>query len=159
MGTLLFDFVVQLRDGNNPYPFNHEGPLFNRWLPDGEKDAIALSTGDPQAELKVSFEQRGFVDDSGHVRFKWERHEVDPAVIPRQAVLEGGYLVGWLKIEVPDEEVENLRKVTTGDPAYEALGRRIVRLIRPPVNKLINLLRANYGQYWLKEIEEWDSRS
>lgn len=50
-------------------------------------------------------------------------------------------------------------RIPPGVPAYEALGKRIVRLIRPPVNKLINLLRANYGQYWLREIEEWDSRS
>jgi hypothetical protein len=158
MGTILFDFVVQLKDSNQPYPFGHEGPLFHRWLPDGEKDAIALNTGDPQAELKVSFERRGFMDD-GHVRFKWNRREVDPSVIPRQAVLEGGYMVGWLKIEVPDEELENLGKFSTGDPAYEVLGKRVVRLIRPPVNKLINLLRANYGQYWLREVREWDSRS
>lgn len=158
MGTILFDFVVQLKDSNQPYPFGHEGPLFHRWLPDGEKDAIALNTGDPRAELKVSFERRGFMDD-GHVRFKWNRREVDPSVIPRQAVLEGGYMVGWLKIEVPDEELENLGKVSTGGLAYEALGKRVVRLIRPPVNKLINLLRANYGQYWLREVREWDSRS
>ncbi len=158
MGTLLFDFAVQLRDSNHPYPFNHEGPLFHRWLPDGEKDAIVLDTGDPQAELKASFERRGLIVD-GHVRFKWDRNEVDPSVIPRQAVLEGGHLVGWLRLEVPDEELEDLRKVTTGDLAYEALGKRVVRLIRPPVNKLINLLRANYGQYWLREIREWDSRN
>lgn len=158
MGTLLFDFVVQLRDGNHPYPFDHEGPLFHRWLPNGEKDAIVLDTGDPQSELKVSFEHRGYVDD-GYVRFDWKRDEVDPSIIPRQAVLEGGHLAGWLKIELPDEELEALRKVSTGDPAYEALGRRLIKLIRPPVNKLINLLRTNYGQYWLREIEEWDSRS
>ena len=158
MGIILFNFVVQLRDSDQPYPFCHDGPLFHRWLPDGEKDAIVLDTGDPQAELKVSFERRGFMD-GGHVRFRWDCREVDPTVIPRQAVLEGGYMVGWLKIEVPDEELENLRKVATGDPAYEALGKRVVRLIYPPVNKLINLLRANYGQYWLKEMWKWDSRS
>jgi hypothetical protein len=157
MGTILFDFVVQLKDNNQPYPFGHEGPLFHRWLPDGEKDAIVLNTADPQAELKVSFERLGFMDN-GHVRFKWDRREVDPSVIPRQAVLEGGYMVGWLKLEVPDEELETLSKVKMGDPAYEALGKRVVRLIRPPVDKLINLLRANYGQYWLRELEEWDSR-
>ena len=158
MGTLHFTFVVQLLDSSQPFPFNHDGPLFHRWLPDGEKDAIILNTDDPQAELKVSFERRGLIVD-GHVRFKWDRHEVDPSVIPRQAVLEGGYMIGWLKIEVPDEELEKLRTVTTGDPAYEAVGKRVVRLVRPPVNKLINLLRTNYGQYWLREVREWDSRS
>jgi hypothetical protein len=159
MGTLLFDFVVQQHGRDHPYPFNHKGPLFHRWLPDGEKDAIVLNTEDAQAELKVSFERRGYINDSGHVVFKWDRHEVNPEVIPRQAVLEGGHLVGWLKIEgMADEELIHLQKAEMGDPAYESLGKRIIKLIHPPVNKMLNLLGTNYGQYWVEEIKEWDSR-
>lgn len=45
------------------------------------------------------------------------------------------------------------------DPAYEFLGKRVVKLIRPPVNKMLNLLRTNFGQYWIEEIEKWDSRT
>ncbi|MDQ3816517.1 MAG: hypothetical protein M3362_02350 [Acidobacteriota bacterium] len=160
MGILLFDFVIQLKDNSNPYPLNHNGPLFHKWLPDGEKDAIILNTGDPQAELKVSFERRGFVNDSGYIVFKLDRHDVDPEVIPRQAVLEGGHLIGWLKIEgITEEEIENLQKATTGDAIYEALGKRVINLIYPPISKLIDLLRTNYGQYWLRELDKWDSRS
>jgi hypothetical protein len=158
MGKLLLDFVVQLKDNDQPYPFDHNGPLFHRWLPDGEIDAIVLNTGDPSVELKVSVERRGFVDSSGHVRFDWERKDIDPTVVARQAVLEGGYLVGWLTIEVSNDELESLRTLPMGSAAFEAFGKRVVKLIYPQVSKLIELLRTNYGQYWLKELDKWDSR-
>jgi len=159
MGEILFDFVVQQYGRGNPYPFNHKGPLFYKWLPDGESDAILLNTGDPQAELKVSFERRGYVNDRGHIVFEWKRHEVDPSVISRQASLEGGHLVGWLKIEVADEELATLQKAAIGDLSYESMGKRVIKLIRPQVNKTLNLLGTNYGQYWIKTIEKWDSRT
>src|SRR6185437_8791719 len=33
-----------------------------------------------------------------------------------------------------------------------------VRLIQPPVSRLIHILRTHYGQYWIDELQEWDSR-
>lgn len=159
MRKLLFDFVVQLQDHDLPYPLNHNGPLFHKWLPDGEKDAILLNTSEPLAELKVSFQRRGFIDDSGYARFNWDRNEVDPTVIARQAVLEGGFMVGWLSIEVSDEELEKLHDSASGDLLLEGLGKRVIKLIYPPVTKLIKILQTNYGQYWLREPSKWDSRS
>ncbi len=59
------------------------GPLFYRWLPDGEKNAITLSTNDDNANLKVWFERYGFVD-GGFVRFSYDRREVTPDIIHTQ---------------------------------------------------------------------------
>lgn len=158
MEKLLFDFVVQLQNQELPYPLNHNGPLFHKWLPEGETDAIFLNTGEPTAELKVSFTRRGFVDKSGFIRFKWDVNKIDPTIIPRQAVLEGGFMVGWLSLETSDEELEVLRASETGDPSLEALGKRIIKLIEPAVSKFIRIIRTNYGQYWLREFSKWDSR-
>lgn len=159
MGKILLDFVVQLQNDDLPYPLNHNGPLFHKWLPDGENDAVVLDTGEPTAELKVSFKRFGFIDDSGYVRYDRNRSEIDPTVIPRQAVLEGGYMIAWLSIEMKDDQVAAFRLSESGDPLLEGFGKRIVKIIYPPIAKFINILRTNYGQYWLRELAKWDSRS
>jgi hypothetical protein len=159
MKKLLFDFVVQLQNHELSSPLNHNGPLFHKWLPDGESDAIILDTDDPSAEFKVSFKRFGFVDESGYIRFEWNVNKIDPTVIPRQAVLEGGFMVGWLSLEMSDEEVDALRASQTGYPSMEALAKRIIKLIYLPLGKLITLLRTHYGQYWLRELSKWDSRN
>jgi len=47
----------------------------------------------------------------------------------------------------------------SGDDGYVALGKRaVIKLICPMVSRLINTLQTNYGQYWIQQLEEWDSR-
>jgi hypothetical protein len=149
MSTLLLKFIIQ----NN-------SPLFHRWLPDGEQDAIVLPSADPGAILKVWFERRGFVDDSGFIRFSWPRREVDPEIMSRQGILTAGHLLGLLELKnLTDQESVALRDNKIGDSHYVALGKRIVKkLVYPTVARFLNILSTNYGQYWIGPLKEWDSR-
>ena len=139
---------------------NH-GPLFHRWLPDGEKHAIVLDTGDSNAKLKVWFERFGFVDSSsGYIRFNYQRREVDPKIIPMQAILEAGPLIGILEIQgLSEEQLDPIQENKVGDSLYIAVGKEVVKkLIVPPVARFLDILRTNYGQYWIRKLERWDSR-
>jgi hypothetical protein len=138
----------------------HSGPLFHRFLPEGEKDAIHLQSGDADANLKIWFERRGFVNDRGFIQFDDRRQEVDETLIAKQAVLDAGPLRGMLEIRnLSEEQVAPLKDNKIDDPTYVALGKRVVNLIYPPVSRFIAILRTNYGQYWLDELNKWDSRS
>jgi hypothetical protein len=138
---------------------HHHGPLFHRWLPNGENDAIALNPSDPGADLKVWFERRGFVNKNGFIEFDHNRKEVDDTLVLRQAVLDAGPLRGLLRLDnMPESQLTALQESRTGDKEYLAIGKRIVNLIYEPVSAFINVLRTNGGQYWISEIPRWDSR-
>jgi hypothetical protein len=159
MPTLLLKFWIILEDHGLPINLRNFGPLFHRWLPDGEKQAIVLETGDSNAKLKVWFERHGYVDN-GIIRFDYGRREVDPELIPEQAILDAGPLSGLLEIQgLSKNELESVQNKKVGDPSYVALGKKVVKeLIYPPVAKFLDILRTNYGQYWIHRIEKWDSR-
>lgn len=158
MPTLLLKFYIYLRRTNEVMR-DFEGPLFHRWLPDGEKDAIVLDTGTPNTTLKVWFERRGFVNDR-FIEFDVTRKEVDSAITPMQAALVAGSLFGSLEMQgLTEGELAAFRNNNQGDHSYITLGDRVVNnLIYPPVARFINTLRTKYGQYWIREFEKWDSR-
>jgi hypothetical protein len=159
MSTLLLKFALLLENYNVPSVMQHHGPLFHRWLPDGIKDAIVLNTGDSNAKLKVWFERHGYVD-TGHIKFDYERKEADPSIIPTQAILEGGPLYGQLEIQgLSEENLTCLKEDKVGSEAYAKLGKRIIKeIIHPTISRFIDILRTNYGQYWIRNIRPWDSR-
>lgn len=159
MPTLLLKFYVYLKRIDVMRDF--EGPLFHRWLPDGEKDALVLNVGtEKNVVLKVWFERRGFLERS-FIQYDVTRKEVDPDVIPTQAALTAGSLFGSLEIQgLTEEEVTPIRENKIGDTNYMAVGDRVVnKLIYPSVNRFITTLRGKYGQYWIRELPKWDSRN
>lgn len=159
MPKLLIKFYVSL------YGSGRTGPLFHRWLPDGKNDALSLKVLDNNAHLKVWFERRGFVDN-GFIKFNWERRDFDPDIMVKQGVLDAGHLVGMLELNgLTDKQVASLNEYSyekehanEDDEEYMQLGKRVVNLIQPPVTKMIDVIRSNYGQYWIPRLEEWDSR-
>ena|SRR5579864_7710754 len=158
MQTLFLKFYVYL--GRQDFMRKFDGPLFHRWLPDGEKDAINLDTGTPEVTLKVWFERRGFVGEK-LIKYDVTRKEVDSAIIPTQAALVAGSLFGLLEIQgLAEEKVTPIRENRIGDAIYVAFGDQVVnKLICPSVSRFINILRGKYGQYWLRELRKWDSRN
>jgi len=157
MATFLLSFIIDLGRYNISSPLKRNGPLFHRWLPDGENDAIVLDIPKSKAQLKLWFERRGFVADHA-IRYDSKRHEVDPDIMIRQGVLEGGPLIGLLSgYELSEEELSAVEQDRKGDPVYEALGKKVINLICPEVSRFISIIRRNYGQYWVAELEEWDS--
>ena len=158
MNKLLLRFAIILQEYSLDEIARHDGPLFHRWLPDGQKDGINLSTGDKNISLKVWFERWGFVD-GGWIRFKLNERKVDAAIIPKQAILDAGPLIGNLEIiGLTDDELKVLKENLIGDESYISLGKRIVNILYPPVSNLIEILRTNYGQHWISKLNKWDSR-
>ncbi len=166
MQMLLIRFGVDLEDSSRRS--GHDGPLFTRWLPDGEADAIELPTGDPGADLHVWFERRGFVseDSTFRIRYDRDRREVEPETMRGQAILQAGPLVGRLTLkDLGNTDVVPLI-LQPDDPMdpegerdyYRTLGKRAAKLIQQPVSKFLDLLRTNYGQHWIRRLEEWDAR-
>lgn len=155
MPNLLLKFYVFLDQQINWRKY--DGPLFHRWLPDGEKDAIDLYTGFPNTGLKVWFERRGYVE-GGFIQFDISRKEVDPAIIPTQAALYAGSLFGLLEVQdITDGEASCLLNQLTEDPIYLALCETVVdKIIQPCVSRFIDILRTKYGQYWIREPEGLD---
>ncbi len=155
MPNLLLKFYVFLDQQRNWRKY--DGPLFHRWLPDVEKDAIDLYTGVPNTKLKVWFERRGYVE-GGFIRFDITRKEVDLAIIPTQAALYAGSLFGQLEVQdITDDEARCLSNQLTEDPVYLTLCETVVdKIIQPCVSRFIDILRTKYGQYWIREPEGLD---
>ncbi|MDP3112366.1 MAG: hypothetical protein Q8M71_09730 [Thermodesulfovibrionales bacterium] len=155
MSTLLIKFKVLL---DSDFSDNH-GALFHRWLPNGEEDAILLDTGDSNTTLKVWFERWGIVD-KGHIKYDGSLKQVDSEIMTQQAILEGGPLRGLLEIRnLRDEDLALFAERSDKNDEYYSLVKKVIKkLIYLPLSNFIKILRTNYGQYWLKELEKWDSR-
>jgi len=137
----------------------HQWPVFHRWLPDGEKDALTFDMKDPNITLKLWFE-RWEVVQTGLIEYRGETRQFDPAIIPTQGYLVAGPLFGLLTIDnIPDENADLLQENKNSDQSYINLGKRVVQdLICPQVSRFIKILRIKYGQYWLEQFVGWDAR-
>lgn len=160
MPTIELSLAINLEDYNLPKIERHAGPLFHRWLPNGETDALTLATNNPNASLIVWFTRRGFVASNGYIMFDYDKCEVDPSIMELQAVLDAGPLIGRVTLaDVTEDELNALRENIEGSSAYINLGKRVVNLIHPPISRLIQILRVTFGQYWLRTLPSWDSRN
>ena len=156
MSTLYVRFVIHL--ANHALAWRHEGPLFHRWLPEGESDAIGPSRQDNGNELILWFERYGYVGTVGLITFAHDKREVDPILMAKQGVLDGGPLHGKLTLrDVSDDELAAVQTGAKGNVHYLYLARRAVDYIHHETSRFINILRTNYGQHWLSELPQWDS--
>src|SRR3712207_3241803 len=117
--------------------WNGEGkssyPLFHRWLPNSDADAIELPVQDNSVQLKVWFERRGIVDGQ-FIRYSATQNEIDPDIMSRQGVLIGGSLLALVKItNLSETELTAIQQSQTGDAQYRGLGKRLVKVVYPPL--------------------------
>ena len=108
MTTLLVKFALYLDDLSDKS--RPQGPLFHRWLPDNENDAITLKA-EAKSSVKVWFERRGHVPN-GFIEYDVSRREVDPSIVRRQCKLDGGPLFG--KAEIQDISPEEYTALLAG---------------------------------------------
>ncbi len=157
--VIFYTYVYDHHIDGEMYTSHGPGPLFTRWLPDGSKDAIALDTGDENAILKVWFKRFGHKPDGSFIAYHDEKQEADSETIARQGKLDAGPLFGSLELKkVPDDTIDPVIKEILNDPRYEKLGKRIAKIISATVNHMLTVLRIYYGQYWLRDMDTWDSR-
>lgn len=131
------------------------GPLFHRWIPDGERDAIELpplSSPDPgpkPSRLRVWFDPRG--GDFGGLHYAPEGPPFPREKVEREGKAEGGPLHGELQVDdVDDAAIQALDQDSRHDPAYEALGRIVYKAIHVPISNFVLCLKHVYGQSWLQ---------
>ena len=133
--------------------------MFNRWLPDGKADAIALPVADKRNEIRVWFERRCRVTD-GFLRYDaQERVGFDVARMQKQGRINAGYMFGEAAfVAVTNAELKAVRDNQKNSADYIALGKRLTSFLTPTLGAFVDVLRFQYGQYWLRPIMPWDSR-
>ncbi len=149
MVDLELKFVIRLT--NNDF---YKGPLFHRWLPNNETDTIVLGK---HFNIKVWFERRGFIRNS-FIHYELDKREINNELIPKQAVLDGGFLRGSAKFKASEEQVRAIQAEECDNNDYIRLGKEINEHILPPISKFIDLLRVDFGQYWIRPLSGWDAR-
>ncbi len=150
-----FSFIIDLE--SHFFETWFKGPLFHKWLPDNEKSAIILQAFKESIKIKVWFEKRGFVKN-GRIIYDAQKKEVDSSRISKQYLLSGGYLFGSFEMnDITQEELEVMTQNLQGNDLYVNLGKRIAKMLAPPIIIFVDILRINYGQYWLRPFHKWDS--
>ena len=159
MATLIIKFTVPLErydldEFNRPH-----GPLFHRWLPDGEDDRISINTKSKDIKIHLWFERCGFVQ-KGWIQFDYKKREIDPLILKRQAVLDAGPLRGVIELKrVKQTEIKAIANSKESDASYIRLSKRLIKIINENVIPFIKTLRLYYGQYWLRELSKWNSKT
>lgn len=85
------------------------GPLFNRFVPDGQNDAIFLTPDDDPHRIQVWFERNCTKNIHGFLCREHNGLEFDESIMRRQEKLDAGQLHGEMLIpDVPDNEMASL---------------------------------------------------
>jgi len=157
MPTLLLKLIIPLErhdldDWGRPH-----GPIFHRWLPEGESDSIFIRTKSRNVIVKAWFERCGFVQD-GWITFDYKKRETDSNIIKRQAKLDSGPLRVSIQVKgVTKQDITTLAKVVQGDKDFIRIGKRVIKILNESVIPFIDTLRYYYGQYWLQGLNKWNS--
>lgn len=158
MPTLLFSLIVQLERYDFGNSDSLHGPIFHRWLPDGEKDSISIKTKSKNVKVLVWFERCGFVKN-GWIEFDYKKREVNSAILKRQAKLDAGPLRVRIEVKgITDKDIRILKSNKKGNDSYIRLGKRLLKILYESIIPFIDTLRLYYGQYWLPELENWNSK-
>jgi len=138
----------------------HSGPVFHRWLPNGEQDSVSISCPEENAIVRLWSERRGYVDESGFIKYEHKRKEVDDSIIPRQAILEAGAIFGRVTLaNIAKPEYDAITNNRIGSNEYVSIGKRVVKkIVDPLLTRFTKILRDTYGQYWLNPPPTFDGR-
>jgi hypothetical protein len=156
--ALRLRFRVHLERYEMPEFYRPKGPLFHRWLPNGLSDAISVPMRDSRNRLSIWIERRGFVE-GGFIKFDPGRAEVDVDIMRRQAKIEAGALCGEMKLgTLTSSELEAVLNNRINSTDYTRVGKIVCEIVAGAVGYISDILRNQYGQFWLAEFEEWDAR-
>jgi len=159
MTVIKLTFIIVLKDYDQGVFNWFQGPAFHRFLPNNELDKIEKGLTSFDGQISFWFEQRGFVQDH-FIKYDFDKKLIEKDLIPKQAILDGGYLFGKVTInDAPEILVQVLNDNKTGDPDYVTFGKKIVEEITEQTNDLINILKRIFKQYWIKNLDIWDSRT
>jgi hypothetical protein len=156
---LLLSFTIHLENYEIDKLVRPNGVLFHQWLPNGRKNLIKLPVRDSRNSIEIWFNRRGYVDKSGFIRFDRKQKKVDIGAMKRQGKLDAGQLWGQARfVHVSQTEMDAIKDDRVESEEYILVAKRIIQFLYPPLRNFINLLRFQYGQYWVPELNKWDSR-
>jgi hypothetical protein len=93
------------------------------------------------------------------IKYDHNGQAVEADLVRRQAILDAGPLRGLLTVRnLASETTESIQAKRQGDSDYVHFGKQVVNLLYPRISKVLAILRFNFGQYWIGELEPWDSR-
>lgn len=152
-------FTVHLDSSEIDQLVRPNGPLFHRWLPNGRNDSVVLYDYGKN-RIEIWFDRKGKAKAGTEIiEYDKESSGIDEEVMRRQAHLDAGQLWGEAEFEdITTAEMDALLKNATESEEYISIGKKVTNFIYGPVSKFIELLRCQYGQYWLRELSKWDSR-
>lgn len=164
MSDLFVRFVLEL-DAFDTEPYRFTGAAFHRWLPDGARDAIQLPVHDTKSQLRVWFERRHHTSH-GILRYDQKARGCNTSRLARQSVVDSGPLRGELRLnQISDADIRRLLAQDSSAvhgkrkcPTYMRLAKRVATLIQPPVTRFLEVIKHNFGQYWIEILQPWDSR-
>lgn len=157
MPTLLLKLIIPLEKHDLDDWGRPHGPIFHRWLPNGENDSISIKTKSRNVIVNAWFERCGFVQD-GWIRFDYKKRETDHNIIKRQAKLDAGPLRISIQIKaLTQQDIITLESANQGDKDYIRIGKRVTKILNENIIPFIDTLRFYYGQYWLQELNKWNS--
>lgn len=159
MTTIRLTFIIDLRDFKLENYYEHYGPAFHRFLPNNKPDKVEKNLKSFDGLISFWFEKRGEVKQS-YIEYDNKKILNDEASIAKQAILDAGPLYGEIIVrKITKKLAQVLKDNTTGDPDYLSFGKKIVDEIIDHSNSFINIFRDLYRQYWIKNVENWDSRN
>lgn len=137
-----------------------QGPVFTRWLPNGEDDALKVVISEHNATVYLWFEQHGTMDDNGFIKYEHKKNEIDKNVIPNQSKLYAGALYGKIVLNnVSEENKKVLINNESNAKEYIKLGKTVIqRILDPVLCRFTKILKNTYGQYWISIHRKYDSR-
>lgn len=154
---LKFNWFLGDRDKTTFWSLFNPGLQFHRWLPNGEKDAILLPVGAKGSSLKIWFERRGYEKD-GWIEYDLNRKEMPLRLLKQIGLLNAGPMFGKLWLGgITRQEASTLKK-KVGNDAYQRLGKKVIKLIVPSVQRLIHIFKTKFGQDWIIDFPSFDSR-
>lgn len=149
-------FIIDLRSSEIKLIEEIQGPLFSKFLPNNNQDNIELKFEEGFA--KFWFERRGFHDESGLIKYDFNKKEIKDHSISRQGIIQGGPLFGELTIS-SNYPTNFLRQDLSNNDDIMQATKPIVKIIARETQKILDILRYNFGHYWIIENINWDSRN
>lgn len=159
MPKLELVFSLSLIDHEIDEYINYKGPIFHRWVPNGELDALDIDLPKYNAKAFLWFERRGYIDRN-FIKYKYDRKEFDENVMVRQALLDGGFLFGKVILtKLTDYQFECIVQNDVNNKEYLKIAKMVVKhIIDPILEQFSCILRDLYGQYWIAPPKKFDSR-
>lgn len=161
--SLIIKFIIDLSsfeyENKGLLDFKIAGVIFHRYLPNGKDDSITINKDN--FKLDFWFERHGVQNrgDDKFIVYKYNKKEFNEEDIAKQGFLDAGVLFGQLELfDVPKEDLNDLFLKKLTEDKYVKLGKKAIKIIEEYSEKLIDMFKYQYGQYWLRSYYKWNSK-